>query len=356
MQDHSSFRKMLVGIGFFCATCVAAVIGYRIAGWSLVDSLYMVVITIFGVGYGEVHPIDSPALKFFTALIIIAGCSSGIYVVGGFVQMIAEGEIQRALGVRRMSRGINETSGHVIVCGFGRVGRMLTAELRELGEPFVCVDSNPERIAEAEALGYLVVTGDAGQEETLNRAGIARARVLATVLPDDAANVFITLTARELTEEIEIIARGESTATQRKLIRSGANHVVLPAAIGASKIANMISCPSAGALLADPKHSERLRTDLHSLGLSLHEYPIAATSNVLGSPLGELQSSCDGGMLVVAIRHADETMLQNPPADQVIQAGDTLFIVTDHSNRLSLSRATQLKRPEIVYRGSRVQP
>lgn len=355
MQDNSSFRKMLVGIGFFCATCVAAVIGYRIAGWSLVDSLYMVVITIFGVGYGEVHPIDSPSLKFFTALIIIAGCSSGIYVVGGFVQMIAEGEIQRALGVRRMSRGINETSQHVIICGFGRVGQMLASELKELNERFVCVDSSPERIAKAEALGYLVVTGNAGEEETLERAGIRRARVLATVLPDDAANVFITLTARELSEEIEIIARGESTATQRKLIRSGANHVVLPAAIGASKIANMISCPTAASLLIDPKQSERLRTDLQSLGLSLHEYPIVATSNLLGSPLSELQSACESGLLVVAIRHADETMQPNPPADQIIQAGDTLFIVTDHNNRLSLTRVTQLKRPEIVYRGSRTQ-
>ncbi|TWT50433.1 Voltage-gated potassium channel Kch [Rubripirellula amarantea] len=351
MHDTSSFRKMLVGAGFFCATCIAAVIGYSIAGWSLVDSLYMVVITIFGVGYGEVQPINTPSLKFFTAIIIIAGCSSGIYVVGGFVQMIAEGEIQRALGVRRMSRGIEQTTGHVIICGFGRVGQMLASELKELDEPFVCVDSNPERIAMADELGYLVVTGNAGEEETLERAGIERARVLATVLPDDAANVFITLTARELSEEIEIIARGESTATQRKLVRSGANHIVLPAAIGASKIANMISCPNAASLLTDPKQSERLRSDLHSLGLSIHEYPIDSASNVIGSSLSELQSSCEGGMMVVAIQRADGTLLRNPESNQDIRAGDTLFIVADYTQRVTLTKATQMKRPEMRYRG-----
>ncbi|MDA8744778.1 NAD-binding protein [Rubripirellula amarantea] len=354
MHDTSSFRKMLVGAGFFCATCVAAVIGYSSAGWSLVDSLYMVVITIFGVGYGEVQPINTPGLKFFTALIIIAGCSSGIYVVGGFVQMVAEGEIQRVLGVRRMSRGIEQTTGHVIICGFGRVGRMLASELSELGEPFVCVDSNPERIAQADEMGYLVVTGSAGEEDTLARAGIARARVLATVLPDDAANVFITLTARELSEDIEIIARGESTSTQRKLVRSGANHVVLPAAIGASKIANMISCPNASSLLTDPKQSERLRSDLQSLGLSIQEYSIESSSNVVGSTLGELQSSCDSGMVVVAIRRSDGTLIKNPESNQLIESDDTLFIVSEFTSRVTLTRTTQLKRPEMLYRGQQL--
>ena len=353
MQQNNSLSKMLIGISFFIATCIAAVIGYSIAGWSLIDSLYMVVITIFGVGYGEVHPINTMGLKLFTATIIVAGCSSGIYVVGGFVQMIAEGEIQRALGVRRMSRGIEQTRDHVIICGFGRVGKILASDLRELGESLVCVDSAPERIAEAESLGYLVVTGNAGEEETLVRAGIGRARVLATVLPDDAANVFITLTAREVCDTVEIIARGESLATQRKLLRSGANHVVLPSAIGAAKIASMITCPNAATLLSDSRQSDRVRSDLQLLGLSIQEYSIDANSNVVGSCLSELQSSCEGRMLFLAIRRPDNTLLNNPAPSETIQAGDTLFILTNQANRISLSRVTQRKRPEMVYRGSR---
>lgn len=351
--DSDSLRKMLVGSAFFLATCVIAVAGYTAAGWSFVDSVYMVVITIFGVGYGEVQPIEGNGLKVFTAAIIIAGCSSGIYVVGGFVQMIAEGEIQRTLGARRMSRGIEQTSNHVIICGFGRVGQNLAAELSELNEAFVCVDPDPQRIALAEERGFLVVTGDAGEEATLIRAGIERARVLATVLPDDSANVFITLTARELSESIEIIARGESMATRRKLIRSGANHVVLPAAIGASRIANLVSCPTAETLICDPKQFGRLNSDLGSLGLNLREVAVGDNSKVAGMKLGDLSIEDGGKVLVVAIRHEDGTVQQNPPDPTVIAAGDTLFLVSEKQHAGALVGRIQSKRPEMVYRGAR---
>lgn len=351
--ESGSLRKMMVGSAFFVATCIIAVIGYTSAGWTFVDSVYMVVITIFGVGYGEVQPIEGTGLKVFTAAIIIAGCSSGIYVVGGFVQMIAEGEIQRTLGARRMSRGIEQTSEHVIVCGFGRVGQNLAAELSELNEPFVCVDANPDRIALAEDRGFLVVTGDAGEEETLLRAGIHRARVLATVLPDDSANVFITLTARELSETVEIIARGESMATQRKLIRSGANHVVLPAAIGASRIANMVSCPTAETLISDPKQFGRVNTDLDSLGLNLREVAIDHDTKVAGMKLSDLSIDGGGKMLVVAIRSAEGAIEKNPPENRMLSAGDTLYLVSEKQHAGHLVGKIQSKRPEMVYRGAR---
>ncbi len=125
---QNPFRRMIVGALFFALTCVVAVSGYMLAGWNFLDSVYMVVITVFGVGYGETKPLDNPALKVFTMGVIIAGCSSGIYVVGGFVSMLAEGEINRVLGSRRMSKGIEQLSGHVIICGFGRVGQMLASD------------------------------------------------------------------------------------------------------------------------------------------------------------------------------------------------------------------------------------
>lgn len=119
-------RRIFVGAVFFGLTCLIAVGGYMVAGWSLLDAIYMVVITVFGVGYGETKPLTSPGLKVFTMTVIVAGCSSGIYTVGGFVQMLAEGEINRVLGTRRMSKGIERLVGHAIICGYGRVGRMLT--------------------------------------------------------------------------------------------------------------------------------------------------------------------------------------------------------------------------------------
>ncbi len=200
-------RRIKLGVVFFGATFVTAVLGYRAAGWDLLDAIFMVVITVFGVGYGETRPLDDPALKIFTIFVIVAGCSSGIYVVGGFVQILAEGEINRILDTRRMSKGIEQLANHTILCGYGRVGQMLASELQAARSPFVVVDSDESRIADAQHAGFLALFGNASEETTLEAAGITRAKVLATVLSDDTANVFVTLTARELNPSIQIIAR-----------------------------------------------------------------------------------------------------------------------------------------------------
>ena len=221
------------------AICMVAIMGYRLAGWNWIDSIYMVTITIFGVGYGEVNAIDETWLKFFTIGVIFAGCSSLIYVIGGIVQMLTEGEIERMLGHRNQTREIEQLSDHTIICGYGRVGQMLAAELQLQGESLVVLDRNTDRVELAIEDGFPALVGDAVKDETLQKVGLLRARTFATVLPDDAANVFITLTVRDMNESIRIIARAESPCTERKLIRSGATHVVMPAAIGAVRIAQL---------------------------------------------------------------------------------------------------------------------
>ena len=227
---------------FFLGTCVVATIGYVLAGWEWVDALYMVTITIFGVGYGEVKPIEEPWLKFFTMGVIFAGCSSLIYVIGGIVQMLAEGEIERMLGKRTRSRDIEKLSDHTIICGYGRVGQMLAIELSHQGEPLVILDRDPDRVEKAIDDGFLALEGNAVEDDVLQQVGLFQARALATVLPDDATNVFITLTARDLSESVRIIARAESPCTERKLLRGGASSVVMPAAIGAVRIAQLAAC------------------------------------------------------------------------------------------------------------------
>ncbi len=228
---QSSLKRMLIGGGFFLATLLIAVAGYILAGWTLLDSVYQVVITVFGVGFGEIGPM-TPQLRVFTMIVIIAGCSSVAYVLGGFLQMITEGEIKRALGVRRMMREIDTLKNHVIICGYGRIGQILARKMYEAGQPFVLIDNDPSRTVEAEAKGYLVRQGSATDETVLESVGINRARFLATVLPDDAANVFITLTARSLNPNLIILARGEYPSTEKKLLQAGADKVVSPAAIG----------------------------------------------------------------------------------------------------------------------------
>jgi voltage-gated potassium channel len=344
---------MKLGMAILVATCIIAVIGYVIAGWTVLDSVYMVAITIFGVGYGEVRPIVDPGLKLFTLGVVVTGCSSGIYVLGGFLQMIAEGEIQRALGARRMSRGIEQATGHAIICGYGRVGQRLVEELREAGVDLVVVDRNTERLAEAERSGILVVSGDASEEATLRRAGIDRASVLATVLPGDAENVFVTLTARELNDTIQIIARGESEATERKLIRSGASRVVLPTMIGANKIAQLIACPTVEALVGDVKAFARMNQDLDAFGLGMIEIPIGEQSVLVGSTIKDIELTGDGGNVVVAINRAQGEVVRNPKMEDVVGAGDKLIVLSHREDLPAVTRRAAQKSDQMVYRGTR---
>ena len=314
------------------------------------DACYMVVITIYGVGYGEVQPVETPGLKLFTMLVIVAGCSAAIYVVGGFVQMVAEGEINRALGVRRTTKGIEMLQEHAIVCGFGRVGRILADELRRAGTDLVIVDNDADRLSEAERNGMLVVLGSATQEDILEQAGLLRAQVLAAVLPDDAANILVTLTARELSENVRIIARGEYPATERKLLRSGADKVVLPAAIGASKIAHLMTTPSAEQWLSDELGRSHLNDELRQIGLTLHEISIDAGSVLVGRFVTEIESLCPGGFVVVAVRQSDGDLVQDAAAWPQLSAGDTLLVLGHNEEVLHLARRGTAQQTH--YRGS----
>ncbi len=323
---QSSFKTMLRGLIFFGLTWLIAITGYWSAGWSTLDAIYMTTITIFGVGFGEVGEM-SPRLRVFTMFVIVAGCSSTAYVIGGFVQMLAEGQINRVLGARRMTKGIHLLTGHTLLCGYGRVGQQLAKELLAFGQKFVIIDSNLESLREAEEQGYLVMVGDCTDEEVLKRAGIERARSVASVLSDDAANVFLTLTARELNATVQIIARAENPATEKKLLRSGASRVVMPTAIGATKIASLIARPAAEELLMQDVGRQVLNDELEQLGLKLQEHVIGKTSRLIGQKIGRIESGSHGGYLIIAVHRFDGTMLREPPPETILQMGDTMMVL-----------------------------
>ena len=199
------FKRSLLYLAVVFVICVS---GYRYYGWNLVDSVYMVVITMFGVGYGEVHPLG-PAGKVFTMFVIVAGTSAVVFVIGEIIRFITEGEIMKAIGELKKSKQVEDIADHAIICGYGRIGQILAHELKAARFPFVIVDLDDTRLALADDSGYLFVKGSATDEETLQRARVERAVVLATVLPQDTLNVFITLTARNLNRHLRIIARGE---------------------------------------------------------------------------------------------------------------------------------------------------
>ncbi len=169
-------KRLILVLVLFATMCGVAVLTYLLHGWPLDDAIYMVVITIFGVGYGEVQPLNSPALRAVTMLLILTSYGSLIAIVGGFVQMVMEGEIARVLNHRRMTKGIEELQGHTILCGYGRAGRILARELADANHQFVLVDVDDAKLSDAESQGFLIVQGNAVDEETLLRAGIERAR------------------------------------------------------------------------------------------------------------------------------------------------------------------------------------
>ena len=350
---YGAFQRIRTGIAFFAITIVTAVIGYTWFGWPLLDAVYMVVITIFGVGYGEVQPLQTPAERVFTIVVIVAGTSSVVYIVGGFVQMVTEGELNRAFDTQRKSRTIANLNDHVIICGFGRIGQVLAQQLDQARQSFIILDHNPEQVAAAETRGYLVQAGSASDELLLQTVGIERAKVLATVVTEDATNVFITLTARGLNPNLVILARGESPSTEKKLRLAGADHVVLPSSVSGHRMANLITHPTADDVLAQKGERSALNELLAQINLQMDELLIKQNSQLLGKTIGELEIRGKGTFIVVALRRDGGTTITHPNPSLVLNLGDTLILLGHQGDIPKFASRYALKQ-ELRYRGGRV--
>ena len=350
---RSSLKHILIGAIAFVLTFMTAVTGYVLAGWNLLDATYMSVITIFGVGYGEVKPITSPALRVFTILVIVAGYTSVVYMVGGIVQMVTEGELNKALNSRRMNREIETLNQHTIICGYGRIGQILARRLAKVKQPFIIIDSNSDRLTEAEAKGYLAISGSATDERVLHSAGINRAKVLATVLPDDAVNVFITLTARELNPGLMILARGELPSTEKKLRLAGADCVVLPAAIGAERMAHMITHPAAMDFLQQEDGRNTLNELLAQLDVQMDELAILDNSPLVGQTVADIEVRGKGAFIVVALRKSDGSTIIHPQHEMLLAANDTVIVMGHRGDIPQFAKNYVLKR-DIRYRGAKL--
>jgi len=323
----SPLRNLAFASAFVAAVYILSTAGFVFEGWSVADALYMVTLTIFSVGYGEVHPIDTPGLRLLDMATIVLGCTGMIVLTGALVQTFAHFQIRRLLGVERMQQQISSLSGHTIICGLGRIGRQLAKELAAAGNAFVIIERDAAKLAEAQALGYLCLTADATDEAALREAGIDRARVLATVLPEDALNVFITLSARSLNRKLEIIARGELPATEGKLIHAGADKVVLPTHIGAERIAELILYPQTARYTEDTPAMGELRRQLGDLGLDLEVVDLPAGSPMIGQTVGDAERRGNGGFFIVQIDRANGQSFIQPPRDTRLESRDRVILV-----------------------------
>jgi voltage-gated potassium channel Kch len=321
-------QNFLYAAAFVGVVMAVFTVGYRVAGWPWGVAVYMVVITAFSVGFGEVIPITDPRLRVWTMALIVCGCTGIIFITGTLVQWLTEAQIQRALGGKRMENEIEKLRNHAIICGYGRIGRMIASQLQAGGIPFVIVDQAADRVAEVRDAGYLTLQGEATDENVLREAGIARARVLATVLPNDAANVFITLSARNMNPAVQIIARGEVPSTERKLLQAGANRVVLPAHIGADRIAHLILHPNARELLGNKtKAGIDFEHHLIELGLDMEEIEIGPDSPWLHKRISDVETHARGRLLPVAILRKEGGTDLNPGPTSMLMPGDALVVM-----------------------------
>ncbi|KPQ36150.1 MAG: voltage-gated potassium channel [Phormidesmis priestleyi Ana] len=351
---QSSFKRIFIGATFFLTTIFVAVIGYILAGWTTLDAIYMVVITIFGVGYGEVKPLETASLRVFTILVIIAGALSVAYMVAGFVQLLTEGEIRRVLRMRQMTQEIQNLSNHVIVCGYGRMGQMLSSQLHADQQKFIILERDTNRVNAAQEEGYLAYMGNATDETHLQTVGISRARALAIVLPDDAANVFISLTARELNPNLMIAARGILPSSEKKLRLAGADEVILPANIGALRMAHIINHPNAVNLLDQGDGRANLNELLAKIDIQVNELSVLANSALLGRDISEVERGSRGTFVIVALRRKSGDMMIHPSPHERLQEGDTVIIIGHQSDMPNFAQR-HAAVAQLRYRGARVR-
>jgi voltage-gated potassium channel len=323
--QRRSIRRMLIGFTAVLTVILMGVGGYVLLGWSPFDALFMVVITISGVGFGEVRPMGTTAERIHTMLIIGFGMLAVAYTLAGFVQFLTEGEIQRLLGFQRMRRQIETLTDHTIVAGYGRVGALVADELAAAELPFVIIERSPERIADVEGHSYLYVIGDATEEKTLRDAGLERAKVLVSATRTDAETVFITLTARQMAPDVMIVARAEQPSTLKKLRQAGANHVVLPAVIGAHRIVSLLTNPTA-------VEFAELVTQRSSLAIEMDDIPIGKGSPLENQTLRDADIGRRTGVIVIAVKRADGRVEFPPSGDEPFARGDSIVVLGRRTN------------------------
>ena len=321
-------------VSFVGILFVVATLGYVAAGWPMGDAAYMVLLTMFSVGFGEVHPINTPYLRLLTTATIVLGCTGMIVLTGALVQVFTVFQFRRLMGFDRMTSDIDKLNDHIIICGFGRIGVQLAKALHDAKRGFVIIERSLDMANDAKAHGYLCLTGEATDEVTLKAAGIDKARVIATVLPDDAANVFITLSARSLNPKLEIIARGEAPTTENKLFHAGADKVVLPTHIGAERIVELILYPSTANVITDVGEMAECKRALHDFGLDLEVVTATERGALTGLTVGEAERRGNAAFFVVQIDRVSGQSISHPGEDVTIEAGDNILLVL-RGSRLS---------------------
>jgi voltage-gated potassium channel len=306
-------------------------VGYMYTeGWGVLDSLYMTVITLATVGFGEVHPL-SQAGRLFTVLLIIVGVASLGYFGGALFQFMVEGKIQEVFWRRRLDHKIKHMRNHFIVCGYGRIGRVLCQCMKNSRIPVLVVEENPDLVPALEVDNMNYLCADATDETSLIKAGIQDAKGLVAALNTDAANVFLVLTARQLNKDLYIVSRATQEQAQNKLLAAGADRVESPYEMGAIGMAQRIIRPTVTSFLD-------LAYITPAGDIQMEEIPVSADSGLAGVMLKDSGIRQKFNVIIIAIKSAGGNMSFNPSFESTLNGGDTVIAIGSMENLSKLER------------------
>ena len=331
-RSRPIFRIRYALIALLAAILIGTIGFTLIEHWTVGDSLYVTVQTLTTVGYGDIPP-HSPMGRAFAVLIMLIGAGGVALAVSTIVQSVVQSELVATFGERRLTRKISKMHDHYIICGSGRVGSHLIRDLSGANQSFVVIDNDPQRAAEFSQRGIAVLVADATLEETLREVGVDRARGLAACLPNDADNVYVVLTARDLNPNLRIVARAAEEQAEAKLLRAGANHVVAPTIIGGHRIAVALTKPAVSEFMDSITANE--------LGLGFEQVEVDAASHLVGQELRATPIRSELDVVIISIRRQDGQILFNPAADCKIESGDILIAI---GRTESLTKLNQMAR------------
>jgi voltage-gated potassium channel len=318
INDLNTAKMFWLSLLLIALVIFAGTIGYSVVeGWGFVDSLYMTLIMLTTVGYSGGHELTHDG-EIFTIFLIVFGVGTVAYSIRNATRLMLEGELTEIFGRRKVEQKIKHLKDHYIVCGFGRMGRLIAKELASKPVPFVVIEKNSSFITETDWDKYLIIQGDADKDDVLLEAGVMRAKGLITVVSTDADNLYIVLTARGLNPELFIVARSGEDGSEKKLLRAGASKVISPYLIGADRMAQAVLRPAVVDFLEFATKSENLE-------LRLEEVTICPGSKLAGVALKDSGIRLDLGIIVVAIKRSSGNMEFNPDPDSILEADDCLI-------------------------------
>ncbi|BBD07513.1 potassium channel family protein [Desulfovibrio ferrophilus] len=332
-RRYGSFWPLIMGLCSLMLIFFGGVYGYMaVEGWTYLESFYMVLIALSTVGFEEVHPLSENGMVL-TSVLLILGVGNFAFLIGSFTQILVEGRLQTVWGRHRVQKSIDKLTNHTIVCGYGRIGSIAVREIEREGLPVVAVEMGEELIPNMEEDEILFISGDATSDDVLTRAGIHRAKNLITALSSEAANVYVSLTARQLNPALNIVARANNESHINRLKHAGADRVMLPHTIGGIRMAQSVVRPAVTSFL-------ELAVAGDGVELSMEELTLSDRSELCGKNLIESKIRQRFNVIIISLKHATGEVVFNPDAKTVLAAGDTVIAVGDRENLGNLWEVT----------------